>query len=117
MTESFFIGALTALYGISGVISLIAYFPTVKDLWKGIPSANFITYFLWFVYYLISVLYGIFVLKDSIFIVVSGLDTLILFLIVILIVRVQRGEIVAQVKNKQKKVVEKIKSIRKKKSE
>ena len=111
------IGVLTAIYGISGAISVIAYFPTVKDLWKGIPSANFTTYFLWFLYYLISVLYGIFVLKDILFIIVTGLDSLILLTIVILIVRVQRGEIVAQVKHEQKKVVEKIKSIRKKKSD
>ncbi|MDR0608264.1 MAG: hypothetical protein LBG52_08250, partial [Candidatus Peribacteria bacterium] len=73
---------------------MLAYFPTIKDLLHGIPSANFTTYFLWLIYYVISILYGIFVLFDWLFIVVSGLDAGILLLITILIVRVQRGEIV-----------------------
>ncbi|GHV27308.1 hypothetical protein FACS1894176_09100 [Bacteroidia bacterium] len=91
---------MTALYGVSGVISLIAYFPTIKDLLHGIPSANFTTYFLWFVYYLISVFYGVFVLFDWLFILVSVLDAGILLFITLLIVRVQRGEIVAKIKEK-----------------
>ncbi|MDR2415574.1 MAG: hypothetical protein LBD75_02980 [Candidatus Peribacteria bacterium] len=62
----------------SGIISMIAYLPTIKDLLHGIPSANFTTYFLWFLYYFISILYGIFVLYDWLFILVSGLDALII---------------------------------------
>ncbi|MDR0650050.1 MAG: hypothetical protein LBG59_01220 [Candidatus Peribacteria bacterium] len=85
----------------SGIISMIAYLPTIKDLLNGIPSANFTTYFLWFVYYFISVLYGIFVLYDWLFIVVSGLDALIILVIVLLIVRIQRGEIMLNIKDKQ----------------
>lgn len=80
---------------------MIAYLPTIKDLLNGIPSANFTTYFLWFVYYFISVLYGIFVLYDWLFIVVSGLDALIILVIVLLIVRIQRGEIMLNIKDKQ----------------
>jgi hypothetical protein len=90
------IGFLIALYGISGVISLIAYFPTIKDLLAGIPSANFTTYFLRFIYYAISVLYGIFVLSDWLFILVSCLDAGILLFITLLIVRVKKGEIKAK---------------------
>lgn len=100
MNTHVMIWMLTALYGVSGVISLIAYFPTIKDLLHGVPSANFTTYFLWFVYYVISVLYGVFILFDRLFILVSALDAIILLVIVILIVRVQRGEIVAKIKEK-----------------
>jgi hypothetical protein len=55
---------------------------------------------LWFVYYLISVFYGVFVLFDWLFILVSVLDAGILLFITLLIVRVQRGEIVAKIKEK-----------------
>jgi hypothetical protein len=101
MHESTFIRILTALYGMSGVISMIAYLPTIKDLLQGMPSANFTTYFLWFVYYLISVFYGIFVIYDWLFIIVSGLDALIILVIVVLIIRVQRGEIILKIKDKK----------------
>ena len=88
---------------------MFAYFPTIKDLLKGIPSANFYTYVLWFLYYLVSVLYGIFILKDWLFVVVSGFDALLLFFIVLLIIRVQRGEIVQDLKHKKVRVADKVK--------
>jgi hypothetical protein len=106
---------ITTLYGISGIISMFAYFPTIKDLLHGIPSANFTTYFLWLVYYGISVLYGIFVLYDWLFIVVSGIDALIILVIVILVVRVKRGAIVAIVSEKKAKVIEKMKGLKRRK--
>jgi hypothetical protein len=85
---------------------LIAYFPTIKDLLQGIPSANFTTYFLRFLYYLISIFYGVFILFDWLFILVSGLDAGILLFITILIVRVQRGVIVNKIKEKKGKLRE-----------
>jgi hypothetical protein len=88
---------------------MFAYFPTIKDLLKGLPSANFYTYALRFVYYLISVLYGIFILDDWLFVVVSGFDALFLACIVVLIIRVQRGEIVQDLRHKKVRIVDKVK--------
>lgn len=109
MQDNIFLLGLTFLYGISWLISMIAYFPTIKDLMKGIPSANFYTYALWFLYYLISVLYWIFILKDWLFIVVSGFDALFLLCIVILIIRIEKWQIIKKetfsVRNIKDKVV------------
>ncbi|MDD2537631.1 MAG: hypothetical protein PHU61_04055 [Candidatus Absconditabacteria bacterium] len=105
MTSIFFT-LVVAAYGISGIISLFGYLPTVKDLWKGVPSANFYTYITWLIYYLISCLYGIFILKDWLFILVNGLlDSIFLVLIIILISRLQTHEIIADVKERKRKVV------------
>jgi uncharacterized membrane protein (DUF106 family) len=99
-----------AAYGISGIISLLGYLPTVKDLWKGIPSANFYTYLTRLVYYIIALLYGIFILHDWLFILVNGaLDSVFLVLIVVLISRLQKHEIIADMKEKKKKAMEHIK--------
>jgi hypothetical protein len=101
---------LMAAYGISGIISLAGYLPTMKDLWKGIPSANFYTYVTWLIYYVISLLYGIFILHDWLFILVNGaLDSIFLVLIVILISRLQKQEIIADMKKRKVKAVEHIK--------
>ncbi|GHW02312.1 hypothetical protein AGMMS50249_0980 [candidate division SR1 bacterium] len=82
---------LTVLYSISGVISIIAYLPTIDDLLKGIPSANMTTYSLRFLYYLVSVIYGVFVIYDLAFLFVTCLDALILLFICILILRVKHA--------------------------
>jgi len=94
----------------------MAYLPTIRDLWKEIPSANFITYFLWFLYYLISVLYGIFVIHDWIFIMITGLDTLLLLWIVILIIKVKRGAVMIEIKDTTKKVPKHLPKLKKRKA-
>lgn len=84
-----FIEILTALYSVVWVVSIIAYLPTIDDLLHGIPSANLTTYSLWFFYYLVSVVYGVFVVHDIPFVFVSSLDALILLFISILILRLR----------------------------
>lgn len=93
-----FIVLLDYLYGLSGVISLIAYRPMIKDLLQGIPSANFRTYFLWCIYYVISALYAMFVIQDTLFIILSCMDALILLFISTLIIKVHHVDRYRQTK-------------------
>jgi hypothetical protein len=51
------------------------------------------------------------VLYDWLFIVVSGLDTLIIGLIVFLIIRVQRGEILVELKAKKATIAHQCKQV------
>jgi len=88
MTESW-ITILTTIYGVSGIISMIAYLPTIKDLRKKIPSANIYTYILRFCYYIIALVYGIFVLKDKVFLMITSLDLSIILVIISLICRLK----------------------------
>ena len=88
MTENW-ITILTTIYWVSGILSMIAYFPTIRDLRKRIPSANIYTYILWFCYYIIALVYGIFVLKDKVFLMITSLDLTIILFIIFLICRLK----------------------------
>lgn len=84
MISEWGISALTAFYGVTSIISMIAYAPTVQELWKGIPSASVRTWVLWLISTTGTLLYAIFVAKDTPFALVSGghlfFASLILFL-------------------------------------
>ncbi len=70
-----FLSILTLLYGGVALITLIAYYPTVHDLYRHKkPSANISTYVLWTVASGIGFLYGIFILPDVLFLVVAGIN-------------------------------------------
>ncbi len=68
-----FAAALALAYGGTGIIGVVAYWPTIKDLWRGRPSANVLSYFIWVATNFISWLYGMLILKDAMFIFVSSL--------------------------------------------
>lgn len=76
---------LTLAYGVGGVVTLLGYIPTVRDLYNGKPSANLITYLIWLVTTFIATLYGLFVIKDAIYLLVVGLQ-----LVACLIITVMR---------------------------
>ena len=42
-----FLATLKVAYGAGGIITFVGFFPTVRDLWKGKPSANVSTYVVW----------------------------------------------------------------------
>jgi hypothetical protein len=71
-----FLTTLIVLYGTTGVISFVAYFPTLRDLWHGKSSANAHSYALWTSCNLIALLYGLFVLRDLLYNVVASLQFL-----------------------------------------
>ncbi len=87
--ENYFTTALTFIYGIGWIVTLFGYFPTMKDLWQKKPSANTSTYIVWTITMFFSSLYGIFVLKDLVFIVVVSLQLLACLMILILRIRLK----------------------------
>ncbi len=67
--------ALIVAYASVAVISLIAYWPTIKDLYHHKkPSANITSYKLWTAASGIAFLYSLFILPDLLFRIVSGLN-------------------------------------------
>jgi hypothetical protein len=76
---------LIIAYGAVGIVGFVAYWPTIKDLYKyKKPSANIASYVLWTITAGITFLYSLFVLPDPLFIFVSGMyltaNALVLFL-------------------------------------
>lgn len=66
---------LAISYSISGVVCVIAYWPTIKDLMHHKKkSANVHSYILWTATMGVAFLYSIFVLPDLPFIIVSFLN-------------------------------------------
>ena len=82
--EQQFIYAITFLYSIGGVVTFAGFFPTMKDLWKGKPSANVITYVIWSLTTLFTSLYAMFVVKDLIFSLVINLQLAACLIVLIL---------------------------------
>jgi hypothetical protein len=67
--------ALTVSYGATGIIGLIAYWPTIKDLYYyKKPSANIASYVVWTATSGIAFLYAVLILPDWLFIIVSGFN-------------------------------------------
>lgn len=79
---------LVASYAIVGVIGLIAYWPTIKDLHRHKKaSANTTSFLLWTTANGITVLYSIFILPDLLFRLISGMHFLACLTILILIIK------------------------------
>lgn len=82
--KEIFLEILILAYAGAGILGLVAYWPTIKDLYYKKPSANIPSYILWVMTTGIATLYGIFILPDILFIAVSGANfiacALVLFL-------------------------------------
>ena len=62
-------------YGATGIVGLVGYWPTIKDLYHHKkPSANISSYVLWSSTGGISFLYAIFILPDLLLRIVSGIN-------------------------------------------
>ena len=59
-------------YGGTIIIDVIAYWPTIKDLYNKKPSANIASYVLWSAANGIAFAYSVFILPDLLFRIVSG---------------------------------------------
>jgi hypothetical protein len=71
MKELFLDGLAIAYMG-GGIICCIAYIPTIKDLYcHKKESVNTITYVLWTITALITLLYSFFILPDILFRIIS----------------------------------------------
>lgn len=69
-----FIKILIIFYGATAIVNIIAYWPTIKDLsLDKQDTANLMSYILWTFSSGISLLYGIFILQDNLFVFISGI--------------------------------------------
>jgi len=74
MKEILFRLLIVAYAGV-GVVSVIGYWPTIRDLYHHKKqSANISSYVLWTATGAIAFLYSLFILPDLLFIIVSGLS-------------------------------------------
>jgi hypothetical protein len=88
-----FITILSILYAGVGIASLIAYIPTIKDLWHHEkPSANTSSYAIWTATSLVAFLYSIFVVPDFLFQAVSTVNLVCCGLIFVLMLKLDRDE-------------------------
>ena len=84
---SIFIDILTFSYLAVGIVSLMAYWPTIKDLYEKKPSANITSYFLWTITTGVSTLYSFIMLNDSLVQILTLTNSLTCTLIFLLSVR------------------------------
>jgi len=82
-----YIKIITILYSAGGIVTFIGFFPTVRDLYNGKPSANITTYIVWTATAFIATLYAATVLHDITFTLVIGLQLLAQVIILFLRVR------------------------------
>lgn len=61
-------------YAFDGLIGIIAYWPTIKDVYYNKPSANKMSYLIWTITSGTAFLYSIFILPDFLLRMVSGLN-------------------------------------------
>jgi hypothetical protein len=80
---------LIFLYACTGIVSTIGYFPTVKDLLRKKKSANIPSYIVWTLTGLIAFLYALFVVKNLLLEIVTGLSFLSCFVILLLALRLK----------------------------
>jgi ABC-type Na+ efflux pump permease subunit len=69
-----FIFALSIAYACGGIVTFLGFVPTMRDLAHGIPSANVATYVVWTITTALAFLYGLFILRDPLFLIVIGLQ-------------------------------------------
>lgn len=80
---------LIIAYATQAIIALVAYWPTIKDLLNGKKSANMASYLLWSACAGIGFLYSLFILPDTLFRIVSGVNFLACTTILILVLRLK----------------------------
>lgn len=68
------LNVLIIAYASIGVISIIAYWPTIRDLYHKKPSANISSYLLWTATSGVAFLYSLFILPDLLLRIVIGLN-------------------------------------------
>ncbi|MDP3734014.1 MAG: hypothetical protein Q8R37_02195 [Nanoarchaeota archaeon] len=76
-------------YAFDGIIGIIAYWPTIKDVYYNKPSANKRSYLIWTITGGTALLYSIFILSDFLLRVLTALNFLACATIYILSVRIK----------------------------
>lgn len=76
---------LVITYGATGIVGLVGYWPTIRDLYHHKkPSANILSYILWSSTGGIGFLYAIFILPDLLLRIVSGINFFVCLTVLIL---------------------------------
>ena len=75
---------ISFLYAGTGVVATLGYLPTIRDLIKKIPSANINSYVVWTICSGIVFLYSLTVIGDLLLEIVTGLNFISCFIILIL---------------------------------
>ena len=71
---------LSIAYLCTGIIVVIGYWPTIKDLINKKPSASIGSYIIWVIAGGISVLYSVLILKDTFYRILTALNFLCIIL-------------------------------------
>lgn len=80
---------LAFLYAVSGIIVVIGYIPTIRDLTKKMASANIYSYIIWTFTSSIAFLYALLVISDLLLEIVTGLNFASCAMILILALRLK----------------------------
>lgn len=84
--------ALTVAYGGVGIIGIVAYWPTIKDLYyHKKASANIASYMLWTGTASISFLYSLFILQDLLLRIVVGVNFGVCLIVLLLSIHLKNG--------------------------
>lgn len=83
---------ITFLYAGTGVIAIIGYIPTIKDLLRGKESANIHSYTVWTFASSISFLYALLVISDLLLEIIVGLNLVFCAIILILSLRIKNSK-------------------------
>lgn len=87
--ESVILMGISFLYAISGLVVAFGYFPTIKDLLKGKPSATVNSYLIWAMCALLAVIYGSLVVSDLLLTVMSGLNLFAILVVLVLTINLK----------------------------
>ncbi len=80
---------ITFLYASTGIIAIIGYFPTIRDLTKKTASANIQSYIIWTLCSCVSFLYALLVISDLLLEIVIGLNLVSCVIILILALKLK----------------------------
>jgi uncharacterized membrane protein len=80
---------LSFLYATTGIIAILGYLPTIKDLIKKVASANISSYLIWTFCGTVSFLYALLILKDQLVEIVTGLNFISCLIILLLALRIK----------------------------
>ncbi|PID86438.1 hypothetical protein CSB08_00445 [Candidatus Gracilibacteria bacterium] len=98
--EDFFIKLLTTLYGFVGIIGTLGHLPIIKDLYiKKELNFNLNSYLIWTFTSIVMMLYGFFIIQDTLFLIVTGLGTLFCMIVLFLGFSIKRANSRSFIKN------------------
>ncbi len=80
---------ISFLYAATGIVAILGYIPTIRDLIKNNRGANFHSYVVWTLCSVISFLYALIVISDLLLEIVTGLNLAACAIIMILTLRIK----------------------------